>query len=68
MPARTTRQAAWERMQAVLGAALDRLIPPDEAVPLTGALFVDFENQVEALVRAVERSVFWLTTLTLKLT
>jgi hypothetical protein len=68
MPARTTRQAARERMQAVLGAALDRLIPPDEAVPLKGALFVDFEDQVEALVRAVERSVFWLTTLTLKLT
>jgi hypothetical protein len=53
MAARTTRQAARERMQAVFGAALDRLIPPDEAVPLKGALFVDFEDQVEALVRAV---------------
>jgi hypothetical protein len=53
MPARTTRQAARERVQAVLGAALDRLIPPDEAVPLKGATFLDFENQVEALVRAV---------------
>jgi DNA-directed RNA polymerase subunit RPC12/RpoP len=40
-------------MQAVFGAALDRLIPADEAVPLKGALFVDFEDQVEVLVRAV---------------
>jgi hypothetical protein len=40
-------------VQAVFGAALDRLIPPNEAVPLKGALFVDFEDQVEALVRAV---------------
>jgi hypothetical protein len=53
MAARTTRQAARERVRAVFGAALDRLIPPDEAVPLKGALFVDFEDQVEALVRAV---------------
>jgi hypothetical protein len=53
MAARTTRQAARERVQAVFGAALDRLIPPNEAVPLKGALFVDFEDQVEALVRAV---------------
>jgi hypothetical protein len=53
MAARTTRQAARERVRAAFGAALDRLIPPDEAVPLKGALFVDFEDQVEALVRAV---------------
>jgi hypothetical protein len=53
MAARTTRQAARERVQAAFGTALDRLIPPDEAVPLKGALFVDFEDQVEALVRAV---------------
>lgn len=53
MAARTTRQAARERVQAAFGAALDRLIPPNEAVPLKGALFVDFEDQVEALVRAV---------------
>jgi DNA-directed RNA polymerase subunit RPC12/RpoP len=32
---------------------LDRLIPADEAVLLKGATFLDFENQVEALVRAV---------------
>lgn len=32
---------------------MDRLIPLDGAVPLKGALFVDFEDQVEALVRAV---------------
>jgi hypothetical protein len=53
MAARTTRQAARERVRAAFGAALDRLIPADAGVPLKGALFVDFEDQVEALVRAV---------------
>jgi len=53
MAARTTRQAARERVRGAFGAALDRLIPPDAAVPLKGTLFVDFEDQVEALVRAV---------------
>ena len=53
MAARTTRQAARERVRAAFGAALNRLIPADEAVSLKGRLFVDFEDQVEALVRAV---------------
>lgn len=53
MAARTTRQAARDKLRAVFQAALDRMIPPDESVPLKGATFLDFENQVEALVRAV---------------
>ena len=57
MAARTTRQAARERVQAAFRAALDRMIPADEAVPLKGALFVDFEDQVEALVQAVAPTV-----------
>jgi len=52
MPARTTRRAARERVQAVFGAALERLIPADEALPLKGATFADFEDQVEALAQA----------------
>jgi hypothetical protein len=35
----------------VLSAALDRMIPEDESVPLRGATFADFEDQVEALAR-----------------
>jgi len=32
---------------------LDRMIPPDEEVPLKGATFADFEDQVEELARGV---------------
>lgn len=53
MSALTTRQAARERLQKVFSEALDRLIPPDEAVPLKGSWFWDFEDQVETLGREV---------------
>jgi hypothetical protein len=53
MTARTTRQAARDKLRAAFQAALDRMIPPDESALLKGATFPDFENQVEALVRAV---------------
>lgn len=53
MPARTTRQEARARIQAVLTAELDRMIPPDEGVPLKGATFADFEDQVEQVARGV---------------
>lgn len=33
--------------------SLDRIIPPDEAVPLKGSRFVDWEDQVAELRRAV---------------
>jgi hypothetical protein len=49
MPALTTRKAARERIQQLTVAALDRLIPADEAVPLKGNRFADFENQVYAV-------------------
>jgi ribosomal protein S14 len=51
MPARTTRQAARARILAAVHAELDRMIPLDEEVPLKGATFADFEDQVEALAR-----------------
>ena len=51
MPARTTRQEARARILAAFQAQLDRMIPEDEEVPLKGATFADFEDQVEALAR-----------------
>ena len=53
MPARSTRQEARERILAGMRAQLDRLIPEDESVPLKGAAFADFEDQVEILARAM---------------
>lgn len=53
MAARTTRQEARARIQAMLTAELDRLIPLDEEVPLKGATFADFEDQVEQVAREV---------------
>lgn len=52
MPSRTTRQAARARILAVFRAQLDRVIPPDETIPLKGATFADFEDQVETLAQA----------------
>ena len=52
MPARSTRQEARARILAAFSTQLDRLIPEDESVPLKGATFADFENQVEDLARA----------------
>jgi hypothetical protein len=51
MPARTTRQEARARVLAAVTAQLDRMIPLDEEVPLKGATFADFEDQVEGLAR-----------------
>ncbi len=56
MPARTTRQAARAQLHQVFAQQLDELIPLDEQTPLKGRLFVDFEDQVEALVAAVGRA------------
>jgi len=52
MPARTTRQEARARIRATFQAQLDRMIPEDEGVPLKGATFADFEDQMEALARS----------------
>ncbi len=53
MPARTTRQQARERVLKTVMDALDRIIPPDESVPLKGATFGDWEEQAGQLRRAV---------------
>lgn len=51
MAARTTRQEARARILAAFSAQLDRMIPEDGRVPLKGATFADFEDQVETLVQ-----------------
>lgn len=53
MPARTTRQLARERVLKTMTDALDRMIPPDESVPLRGSTFRDWEDQAAAVRRAV---------------
>lgn len=53
MAARTTRQEARARIMATVTAELDRMIPLDEEAPLKGAMFVDFEDQVETLARGM---------------
>lgn len=55
MPARTTRQAARERLRAIFEAELERMIPADEQTPLKGRLFAEFEDQTEELVAALGR-------------
>src|SRR3954471_18263951 len=53
MPARTTRAEARERLLKTMMAALDRVIPADEAAPLRGSTFGDWEAQADAFKRAV---------------
>jgi hypothetical protein len=53
MPARTTRQQARERLIQTFMASLDKVIPPDESVPLRGSTFRDWEDQAAELRRAV---------------
>jgi len=52
MPARSTRQEARARILAAFTAQLDRVIPEDEGLPLKGATFADFEDQVDTLAQA----------------
>ena len=52
MSARSTRQEARARIVAAFAAQLDRVIPADETIPLKGATFADFEDQVETLAQA----------------
>jgi hypothetical protein len=49
MPARRTRQEARERIKQVFEAELDRMIPPEESVPLKGRKFLEWENQVAGI-------------------
>jgi hypothetical protein len=53
MAARTTRREARERIIRSFMDSLDKIIPPDEAVPLRGRTFLDWERQAEAMRKAV---------------
>lgn len=53
MAARTTRKEARERLLKTMTAALDRVIPEDESVPLRGSTFAEWEDQGDAFKRAV---------------
>jgi hypothetical protein len=53
MPARTTRQAARDRVLKTMLDALDRIIPADESTPLRGTTFLNWEDQADAFKRAV---------------
>jgi hypothetical protein len=51
MAATTDRQAARERLRALMEKEIDRLIPADDSVPLKGQVFADFEDQSLELER-----------------
>jgi DNA-directed RNA polymerase subunit RPC12/RpoP len=53
MPALTDRQKARERLSQVFQTILDKMIPADEAVPLQGSKFVEWEDQGDELARTV---------------
>ena len=53
MAARTTRREARERVIKSFMDSLDRMIPPDEAVPLRGKTFLDWERQADVMRKAV---------------
>ena len=53
MAARTTRREARERVIKSFMDSLDRIIPPEEAVPLRGETFLDWERQAEVMRKAV---------------
>ena len=53
MAALTTRKDARDRLLKLFEASLDRIIPPEDAAPLKGQTFRDFEDQVEAVRKAV---------------
>jgi hypothetical protein len=53
MAARTTRLEARGRIIKSFMDSLDRIIPPDEQVPLRGRTFLDWERQADAMRKAV---------------
>lgn len=53
MAARTTREQARQRLIDSFMASLDKVIPPDEAVPLKGRTFLDWEKQGERMKRTL---------------
>jgi hypothetical protein len=57
MPARTTREEARQQVIQAFMSELDRIIPSDQTVPLKGAKFIEWEDQVERLVQTVAPTV-----------
>ena len=53
MPALRTRQEARERVMKTMLAALDRIMPAEEAKPLKGTTFGSWEDQADEFKRAV---------------
>ena len=53
MPARTTRQEARDRILKSFMDSLDRIIPPEESVPLRGKTFLDWAKQADDTRKAV---------------
>jgi hypothetical protein len=53
MPALTQRRQARARIEEAYQTALAEVIPSDEATPLRGKTFIDFEDQVYAAGRKV---------------
>jgi hypothetical protein len=53
MAARTTRREARERIIRSFMDSLDQVIPPDDAIPLRGRTFLDWERQADAMRKAV---------------
>jgi hypothetical protein len=53
MSARTTRREARERIIKSFMDSLDRIIPPEESVPLRGRTFLDWEHQADVMRKAV---------------
>lgn len=53
MAALTDRQAARHRLLAAVMGELDRFIPEDESQPLRGNLFIEWEDQVEQMIRTI---------------
>jgi hypothetical protein len=57
MPALISREQARQAAVKAFMSELDRIIPPDQAIPLKGAKFIEWEDQVERLVRTVAPTV-----------
>ena len=53
MSALTDRQKARERLSQIFQSILDKMIPADEAVPLQGSKFVEWEDQGDELARTM---------------
>ena len=53
MAALRTRKEARERIIKAFMESLDKVLPADELVPLTGKTFRDFELQARTLARAL---------------